>query len=79
MTRHTAVDSSYSDTESNLSIEAHMSSAGIDAAWVKIKHIDSDPKTGELNLTLDRVIVLHAMLGNVIDRNRQLEKEENDA
>lgn len=36
-----------------------------DYHWVKIKHLDSDPKTGEINLSKDRAIALMALLTEI--------------
>lgn len=36
-----------------------------DFHWVKIKHLDSDPKKGEINLSKDRAVALIELLKEI--------------
>lgn len=40
--------------------------------WTKIVHVDSDPNTGEMNLTGDRMKVLAAILRSIEKRKRSI-------
>lgn len=59
----------YETTDKKVKVEVHNAPLSDPPFWVKIKHIGSDPKIGELNFTGERVIALCELLMNIIDKN----------